>query len=111
MRKGRFLVVFVTASTEEEAAGIARALVEEGLAGCVNIIKDIRSIYTWKGKTEDSAEALLIIKTREESFPAMEKKIKELHSYEVPEVIALPLTLGSNAYLEWLYGATAPKYR
>ena len=108
-KENSFLVVLVTASSGEEAARIAHALVEEGLAGCVNIIRDIRSVYTWKGKTEDSAESLLIIKTREGLFPALEKKVKELHSYEVPEVIALPLAFGSEAYLDWLYDATARK--
>jgi periplasmic divalent cation tolerance protein len=107
--KEPFLIVFVTASSEEEASKIGHALVEERLAGCVNIIKDIRSIYTWKGKTEDSIESLLIIKTRGCSYPALEKKVKELHSYDVPEVIALPLERGSKAYLDWLSDATTPE--
>ena len=100
------LVVLITASHQDEATQIARALVEARLAGCVNIIKDIRSIYSWEWKIEDEAEVLMIAKTRQSLFEALVKKVKELHSYTVPEVIALPVVQGSEDYLKWLRGVT-----
>jgi len=100
------LVVFVTAQTEEEAAKIARALVEGQLAGCINIIKPIRSIYSWQGKIEDDAEVLMIVKTQKSLFTSLKNRIKELHSYTVPEIIALPVVAGSEDYLKWLEEVT-----
>ena len=96
------ILVLITAQTEGEAASIATALVEAGLAGCVNIIRDIRSIYSWQGKIEDEKEALMIAKTRMELFNALEKRVKELHSYTVPEIIAVQIVEGSKDYLKWL---------
>jgi periplasmic divalent cation tolerance protein len=95
-------VVLITASNAEEAAKIAFALVDEKLAKCVNIIKDIRSIYFWQGKVEDGPECLMIAKTQKSKFPALTKRVKELHSYSVPEIIALPIVEGSEDYLKWL---------
>lgn len=100
------ILVFMTAQNEGEAARIARALVEAGLAGCVNIIRDIRSIYRWQGKTEDEKEVLMIAKTRKELFKAIEERVKELHSYTVPEIIAVQIVEGSKDYLKWLREAT-----
>lgn len=100
------IVVFITASREEEAAKIARALVEDRLAGCVNIIKHIRSIYSWQGKIEDEKEALLIAKTRKNLFKGLVTKVKELHSYAVPEIIAIPIVDGATDYLKWLKEVT-----
>jgi periplasmic divalent cation tolerance protein len=97
-----FIVVLVTASGEEEAAGIARALVGERLAACANVVREIRSIYRWQGKVEDEKEALLVIKTREALFEPLARRVKELHGYSVPEVIALPIVKGSEGYLRWL---------
>jgi periplasmic divalent cation tolerance protein len=96
------IIVFITASNEDEAAKIAGALVEARLAGCVNIIKNIRSIYRWQEKIEDEQEVFMIAKTRQELFKALTKKVKELHSYTVPEVIAMPIVEGSTDYLQWL---------
>jgi periplasmic divalent cation tolerance protein len=96
------IVVFITASDEDEAAKIAKALVANRLAGCVNIIKDIRSIYSWQGKIEDEKEVLMIVKTQKTLFDTLMKKVKELHSYTVPEIIALPIIAGSEDYLKWL---------
>jgi periplasmic divalent cation tolerance protein len=96
------IVVFVTAGSEAEAETIAKALVEERLAACVNILSPIRSIYRWEGKVTDDQERLLIIKTRAERFSAVEARVKTLHSYQVPEVIALPIVQGSEGYLRWL---------
>jgi periplasmic divalent cation tolerance protein len=102
------LVVYITAPNEEEAAKIARALVKERLAGCVNIIKNIRSIYSWQGKIEDDRELLMIVKTRAELFSSLKTRVKELHSYTVPEIIALPIVDGSEEYLAWLRETTSP---
>jgi periplasmic divalent cation tolerance protein len=100
------IIVLVTASDKVEAARIARALVEARLAGCVNIVKDIRSIYSWQGKIEDENEVLMVVKTRELLFDSLMEKVKELHSYTVPEIIALPIIQGSEDYLKWLKEVT-----
>jgi len=97
-----YAVVFITAPDEEEASRIARTVVEERLAGCVNIVKGIRSIYSWEGKVEDEHEVLMVVKTRRDLFGMLEKRVKELHSYSVPEIISLPITEGSAEYLKWL---------
>jgi periplasmic divalent cation tolerance protein len=100
------IVVFITASNEDEAAKISRALVEARLAACVNIVKDIRSIYSWQGKIEDEKEVLMILKTQKFLLDSLVKKVKELHSYTVPEIIALPIADGSAEYLKWLREVT-----
>ncbi len=100
------IVVFITASSEDEAANIARALVEVKLAGCVNIIKNIRSIYRWEQTVEDEPEVLMIAKTQKALFQELMKKVKEFHSYTVPEIIALPIVEGSEDYLQWLRDVT-----
>jgi len=97
-----FIVVYVTAGSPAEGDRLARALVEERLAACVNRIGPVRSVYRWQGKVERSEEELLIIKTRNSQFAALEKRIHELHSYTVPEIIALPIIEGSDGYLRWL---------
>jgi len=103
------IVVFITAPNEEEAAGIARALVQSRLAACVNIIKGVRSIYRWRGKLEDAPEVLMIAKTQRKLFGALAAKTRELHSYDIPEIIALPLAEGSKDYLKWLRESTEIK--
>ncbi len=100
------IVTFITAPNEEEAVKIARSLVESRLAACVNIIKDVRSIYTWQGRTEDDSEVLMIVKTQKHLFGELAARVKELHSYDVPEVIALPVTHGAEEYLKWLREST-----
>jgi periplasmic divalent cation tolerance protein len=100
------IVVYVTASNEDEAVGIAKALVENKIAGCVNIIKDIRSIYSWQGNIEDEKEVLMVIKTRKSLFNTLIEEVKKLHSYTVPEIIALPIIEGSEDYLKWLKEVT-----
>lgn len=101
------IVVYITTSGEEEAARIAKILVEERLAACVNILKDARSIYRWQGKIEDEKESLMIIKTRKELFDSLKKRVKEVHSYTVPEIIALPIIEGSEDYMNWLKEVTS----
>jgi len=100
------VVVFITVPNEEDGAAIAQALVESRLAACVNIVKNVRSIYLWQGKIEDDSEVLMIAKTRLELFNALESRVKELHSYDVPEIIALPIIAGSADYLKWLNDST-----
>ena len=96
------IVVLVTCGSEEEALKIANALVETCLAACANLVAPIRSIYRWEGKIWDEKEWLLIIKTQKDRFQALEKKVKSLHSYSVPEIVSLPITEGSSAYLNWI---------
>ncbi len=96
------IVVLSTCDSEEKAAQLARELVEQRLAACVNIVAGARSIYKWQGKIEDTEEWVLVIKSRGDSFEKLREAIMRLHSYEVPEVIALPVVDGSAAYLEWL---------
>jgi len=100
-------IVLVTAGSAEEAAAIGRTLIEERLAACANIVPGIRSIYRWKGKIYDEQEFLLIIKTRTSLFEAVQKRVKELHSYEVPEIISFPVARGLPQYLEWVQAETA----
>ena len=100
--KAEFLVVLVTAPDEAVATEIARALVGESLAACVNIVPGLRSIYRWQGKVEDEREVMLLIKTRREMFVRIEGRVKALHPYSVPEIIALPIRGGSAEYLAWI---------
>jgi len=96
------IVVLTTCESEEQAESLARHLVEHRLAACVNILPGARSIYRGKDKIEDAAEFVLLIKSRRDLFPKLRAAIAELHSYEIPEVIALPVVDGSEAYLSWL---------
>jgi periplasmic divalent cation tolerance protein len=100
------IVVLVTCGSEEEALKIANALVEGHLAACVNLISPVRSIYRWEGKIWDEKEWLLIIKTQKQRFGELEKKVKSLHSYSVPEIISLPIVEASLSYLNWLIEMT-----
>jgi periplasmic divalent cation tolerance protein len=99
-------VIFVTASHKKEADKIAFALIKGKLAACVNIIENVRSLFWWQGKVDSAKEALLIIKTRRALVPKLIKKVKSLHSYEVPEVIVLPIISGNKEYLKWLNDST-----
>jgi periplasmic divalent cation tolerance protein len=96
------VVVLVTCGSEEEAVKIAHSLVEERLAACVNFISPVRSIYRWEGKIWDEKEWILIIKTQKKRFEEVEKKVKSLHSYSVPEIISLPVVEGASSYLKWV---------
>ncbi|MGO8944936.1 MAG: divalent-cation tolerance protein CutA [Syntrophobacteraceae bacterium] len=100
-------IVLVTAGSAGEAAAIGRTLIEERFAACANIVPGIRSIYRWKGKICDEQEFLIIIKTRTSLFEAVQKRVKELHSYEVPEIISFPVARGLPQYLEWVQAETA----
>ncbi len=100
------LVILVTAGSESEAEKIAMGLVQEGIAACASIVPKIKSIYTWEGKIENEEEILLIIKTRESLFEKVRDRIKSLHSYSVPEIIALPVTNALKEYLDWIFEVT-----
>ncbi len=101
------IVVLVTCSSTREARKIARALVERRLAACVNILERMESVYRWKGKVEEAFERLLVIKTAREKFSALQTAVRELHSYEVPEIVALPLVDGLEEYLGWIEASVA----
>jgi periplasmic divalent cation tolerance protein len=96
------MVVLCSCSDAQAARGIANALVEQRLAACVSILPAVESVYRWQEKIENANEALLLIKTTSERFPALREKILELHSYDTPEIIALPIVAGLEKYLHWL---------
>src|SRR3990167_677109 len=98
----RHRVVLVTASSEKEARKIGMALLKEKLAACVNVVPKISSSYRWKGKIETASESLLIIKTEAARLPQLIRKVKAVHSYSVPEVIALPVLEGNPEYIRWI---------
>lgn len=100
------IVVFVTTSSEEEAIRIGRALVDQGLAACANVVSGIKSIFRWEGKVSEERECLMILKSRADLFAELADVVKERHSYSVPEIIALPICAGWPAYLAWLHDVT-----
>jgi periplasmic divalent cation tolerance protein len=104
----RLRLILVTTGSEEQAVSIARALVSERLAACVNIVGPVRSIYRWRDAVNDDREYLLIIKTRATLYMKVETRVRELHSYEVPEVLALNADRGSPPYIKWLLDSTGP---
>ena len=99
---GAYVAVFITAPSREEAEKIAKKLIEEKLAACVNIASEVKSFFWWKEKLEEAEEALLIIKTRLDRFQKLIESVKQVHSYTVPEMIAMPIIAGNESYLEWI---------
>ena len=93
----------------DAAERIARELVERRLAACVNVVENIVSIYRWRGDIQRDAESLLILKTRSERVPEIEAALRDIHPYDVPELIALPVEQGAQPYLDWVLDATAPR--
>jgi periplasmic divalent cation tolerance protein len=102
------LVVLVTAASQEEARSLARLLVEAGEAACVNVVPGVTSIYRWEGRVEEAPEWLLVIKTTPARRAALEALVRARHSCDVPEILALPVWSGSEAYLEWLRTSVRP---
>ena len=100
-------MVLVTAPDEEVGLRLARALVEERLAACANLVPRVRSIYRWEGEVEDDAEVLLVLKTAEARLDALAARVQALHPYDLPEVIALTASGGSQAYLDWVISESA----
>lgn len=102
----RFIQVLTATEHKGDAERIARALVEERLAGCVQLVGPMTSVYRWKGRIETAGEWLCLIKSRAELYPRIESRIRALHPYETPEIIALPIVRGSSDYLSWLESQT-----
>lgn len=100
------LVILVTAANREEAIKIARAMVEAKLAACANILPAVQSVYRWKGKVVKAREVLIFLKSTKSRYPALERAIKAMHSYETPEIIALPIANGLPQYLGWVHDET-----
>jgi periplasmic divalent cation tolerance protein len=100
------ILVFITTANKKQARAIASALVSKGLAACVNIIPKIDSIFTWKNKLEQEQECLLLVKSKKSLMPKLIKLVKSLHSYSVPEIIAIPIIAGNKDYLNWLDEST-----
>ncbi len=100
-------MVFTTMPDRDAAEKAARVLVDDGVAACVNILAACRSIYRWKGAVESAEEVPMMIKTRESQYPRLEQALRRIHPYEVPELIALPVTAGLPAYLDWVRTATS----
>lgn len=96
------IVVFMTAPDGEEAGRLAELLVEKRLAACVQILPGMESVYRWQGRTERQREVLLLAKTTRAKFEALEREVRAVHSYETPEIVAVPIIAGSPAYLQWL---------
>ena len=106
--ENRVIIVYITAGTLEEAKRISRELVEKKLAACVNIVGGVTSIYRWRGRIEESGEYLLIVKTVKEKYSELEDSVRHLHSYEVPEIIAVPVEAGYERYIKWVVEETDP---
>ena len=102
MPNSEYVVVFVTTGAAEESALISKVLLEQGKAACVSIVKGVNSMYRWNGKIDSASEELLIIKTRAALLDEIIRIVKEIHTYDVPEIIALPIIGGSRDYLDWL---------
>lgn len=102
MAKSGYVVIFITASSYEEARKVADSLVTQKKAACVNIVPKVNSLFRWKGKIEDAEENFLVVKTRAKLFSEVVSTVKAVHSYEVPEIIALPIIEGNPDYLKWI---------
>lgn len=101
-------LVLSTAASAEEGLGIGRRLVEERLAACVNVVPGARSVYVWEGALQETGEAVLMIKTRRDRYPDLARRIRELHSYSVPEIVVLSIDAGAQAYVDWVRQTVAP---
>lgn len=102
MNRHEFNIVLTTCPDAQVANTIAYELVSSGLAACVNILPSVQSVYTWKGKVETAGEHLLLVKSHKRQYKAIEARIRELHPYELPEIVAVPITGGFDKYLSWL---------
>jgi len=97
-----YIIVFITCASQKEAETIVDSLLKKRLAACGNIIKSVESKFWWRGKIDKESEVLVMLKTKKENFNKIEKEVRRRHSYEVPEIIALPVIAGSKAYLDWI---------
>ena len=103
------VVCYVTAGSDREAGAIGDTVVKEKLAACANVVGPIASTYWWRGRVETAKETLLILKTTENLVPKLAARVRDLHSYEVPEVIAVPILGGNEAYLQWIDESVRPR--
>lgn len=103
-----YIIIFITASSIEEAKKISQGLLGKKLVACVNIIDDLKSLFWWQGKIDQAKETLLVAKSKKTKFPAIIKLVKSLHSYHVPEIIALPIIGGERKYLKWVDDSINP---
>ena len=103
------IIVFLTAGSVDEANRLADMLVDKRLAACVQIMREMNSVFRWQGKVETQPEVLLIAKTLSSKFAEIEREVVKLHSYETPEIVAIPLSAGSGPYLEWLRTSVSEK--
>ncbi len=101
-----FVLILTTFPEDQDAEALAKALIDERLAACVNILPEMRSVYTWQGKTESAAERQLVIKTARSRVDALEARLKQLHPYDVPEFVLIEIAGGSSDYLSWLSDST-----
>ena len=106
MRMLMYVVIYVTAKDLAEGQKIAHSLVEQKLVACVNIVKDVQSVFSWEGKIDSSSEVLLVMKSRKALMPRIIRAVKMIHSYQLPEIIALPIVGGSREYLNWITRST-----
>ncbi|MBI5143910.1 MAG: divalent-cation tolerance protein CutA [Candidatus Omnitrophica bacterium] len=104
--KTNFIAILVTCGSKREAEKIVNSLLKRRLIACANIVSGIESRFWWKGKIDKAKEILIILKAQQKNFKRIEKEIKHIHSYEVPEIIALPIVSGNKAYLDWLEAET-----
>ena len=100
-----FVIIFITCASRKEAGSIVDSLLKKRLVACGNIIKNVESKFWWRGKIDNEKEVLVMLKTKKENINKIEKEVRRRHSYEVPEIISIPITAGSKRYLEWLDGA------
>ena len=103
-----FMIVIMTAPNKEEAVKIVRTLLEERLIACANIMDPVSSLFWWQGKIEEEKEVLVLMKSNENLFKKLSKRVTELHSYDVPEILALPIVEGSQSYLDWMKACLEP---
>lgn len=99
-----YVQIVTTTETKEDATGIAKEMVRQRLAACAQVVGPIQSTYWWKGEIESSEEWLCLMKSRKDLFPEIEMAIKDIHAYEVPEIIAIPIQTGHQPYLDWMEG-------
>ena len=103
-----FIIVVMTAPNKQEAVSIVRALLEEKLIACANILDPVHSLFWWKGKIEEEKEVLVLMKSQKALFKKLSKRVTELHSYDVPEILALPIVEGSQSYIDWMKACLEP---
>jgi periplasmic divalent cation tolerance protein len=108
--KNDYIIILVTCKDKLEAEKIAQLLLEQRLIACGNIVNPVKSFFNWQGKIDNAEECLIVMKSRMDLFGQIAEQVKSLHSYEVPEVLALPIVEGSKAYLDWMKDVLKPKF-